>query len=88
MEDTRVPPHATDAQRDDTDWLEHVSIAEVPDPGSQRQADPVAFHASPADFVMDEHGCPGWGWNEIENPDLADTWRTYADWPPTTIHLN
>jgi hypothetical protein len=37
---------------------------------------------------MDEHGCPGWGWREIENPDLADDWRTYEDWLPTTIHLN
>jgi hypothetical protein len=73
---------------DDTDWLKHVRGGAVPDPGPQRQAEPVAFHASPAVFVMDEHGCPGWGWREIENPDLADDWRTYEDWLPTTIHLN
>jgi hypothetical protein len=66
---------------DDTDWLRHVKVAVVPDPGPQILAEAAAFHAGPATLALDETGWPGWEWHDIENPDLAETWKTYADFP-------
>jgi hypothetical protein len=71
----------------DSDWLQHVRSAAVPDPGTQDEV--TAFHAAPAILTaVDDNGVCFWQVNEIESPDLADDWRTYEDWLPTTIHLN
>jgi hypothetical protein len=73
----------------DPDWLRHVKIEVVPDPGPQIQDKATAFHAGPVTLILDEDGQPVWELlDEIECPDLAENWKTYPEWLPTMTYLN
>jgi hypothetical protein len=66
----------------------YITMGAVPDVDEDEDEDMV-FHTTPAVLTVDKaNGVYRWEWDQIENPDLADDWKTYEDWIPTTAYIN
>jgi len=64
-----------------------ITEGTVADPGPQEDEN-MRFHATHAILTaLDEDVCH-WEVPEIEDPDLGEDWKTYADWWPTTVYIN